>query len=221
MTLYSYCVRYDDGAAPNPYYGTCTLAICKPAIRRVAQPGDWIVGLGSSQSPVGDISGRVVYAMRVTRVLALREYDAFCRQRLRGKIPRWDSANFKRRVGDCIYDFSRPGEPRLRPGVHGEQNRRVDLGGENALLSEHFYYFGAKPIALPSGLAAIVHQTQGHKSRANQPHMEEFVSWIEQLGLRLNRLYGEPQIRIEASLDGDVLSKCSARHLEADCADDD
>lgn len=218
--LYSYCVRYDDGAAPNPYYATCTLAICKPAIRRVAQPGDWVVGLGSSQSPVGDISGHVVYAMRVTRVLSLRDYDAFCRRRLRGKIPKWDSADFRRRVGDCIYDFSRSGEPRLRSGVHDERNRTVDLGGENALLSKHFYYFGDKPIALPSRLAAIIHQTQGHKSRSNQPYVKRFVAWIDELPLRPNRLYGEPQIRIEASLDSDVLSKCGSRHLEADCADE-
>jgi len=38
--LYSYTVRYDDGAAPNPFNGMCTLAICKPAIRRTAAPGD-------------------------------------------------------------------------------------------------------------------------------------------------------------------------------------
>ena len=40
--LYSYCLPYDDGAAPNPFWGTCTLVICKPAIRRTARVGDWI-----------------------------------------------------------------------------------------------------------------------------------------------------------------------------------
>jgi hypothetical protein len=34
--LFSYTVRVDDGAAPNPFRGLCTLAICKPAIRRGA-----------------------------------------------------------------------------------------------------------------------------------------------------------------------------------------
>ena len=42
--LFSYVLRYDDGAAPNPFWGTCTLAICKPAIRRKANLGDWVVG---------------------------------------------------------------------------------------------------------------------------------------------------------------------------------
>jgi hypothetical protein len=142
MTLYSYCLRYDDGAAPNPYHGVCTLAICKPAIRRVAKPGDWIVGLGGSHSPIGDISGYVVYAMQVTKRLSLREYDSFCRHHLRGKIPRWTSHDFIQRVGDCIYDFSRGRRAALRDGVHTEQNRKVDLSGKNSLLSTHFYYFG-------------------------------------------------------------------------------
>lgn len=66
MKLYSYCLRWDDGAAPNPFWGVCTLAICKPAIRRTAKVGDWVVGLGSANSPIGNISDSVVYAMRVT-----------------------------------------------------------------------------------------------------------------------------------------------------------
>src|SRR2546429_3618769 len=159
MTLFSYCLRYDDGAAPNPYHGICTLTICKPAIRRVAKPGDWVVGLGGSHSPIGDISGHVVYAMRITKRLSLRDYDTFCRRQLRGKIPKWTSKDFIARVGDCIYDFSRPRRPLLRDSVHGEQNRKVDLGGRNALLSEHFYYFGDHPVQLPAHLRPIVHQT--------------------------------------------------------------
>jgi hypothetical protein len=34
--LFTYTIPYDDGAAPNPFHGICTLAICKPSIRRVA-----------------------------------------------------------------------------------------------------------------------------------------------------------------------------------------
>src|SRR5437870_11983954 len=104
MTLYSYCLRYDHGAAPNPYWGYCTLVICKPAIRRHATCGDWIVGLGSVESPLGDISTSVVYAMKVTRPpLAMSEYDKFCSESLRNKIPDMHSPDFRRRVGDCIY----------------------------------------------------------------------------------------------------------------------
>jgi len=220
MTLYSYCLRYDDGAAPNPYHGVCTLAICKPAVRRVAKPGDWVVGLGGSHSPIGDLSGHVVYAMKVTKRLTLREYDAFCRHHLRGKIPRWRSPNFIQRVGDCIYDFSHPHGPALRDSVHGEQNRKVDLGGKNSLLSEHFYYFGEHPVPLSEHLGPIVHQTQGHKSRANAQFAAKFIEWVEGLGLEPNRLYGEPQLKQEIMADAVGVAGCSARDLEEDQQDE-
>src|SRR5713226_6667476 len=104
MSLYSYRLRFDYGAAPNPYWRICTLAICKPAIRRTAKVGDWVVGLGSKNSPIGDISTRMVYAMKVTRVLSFEEYDIFCRRSLPEKIPEWTNSDFRRKVGDCIYD---------------------------------------------------------------------------------------------------------------------
>ena len=75
MKLYSYTLRYDDGAAPNPYWGVCSLAIRKPSIRLAAEVDDWIVGLGSVKSPIGDISDHVVYAMKVTSKMTLEEYD--------------------------------------------------------------------------------------------------------------------------------------------------
>src|SRR5262245_52664126 len=122
MPLYSYCLRYDTGAAPNPFWGVCTLVICKPAIRRTAQTGDWVVGLGAKSAALGDQSGQVVYAMCVTRRMSMQEYDAYCRRHLPEKIPDWGSDDFKRRVGDCIYDFTCPDWPALRPGVHDERN---------------------------------------------------------------------------------------------------
>src|SRR6266852_7459904 len=115
--LWSYCLRYDDGAAPNPYWGVCTLAICKPAIRRKAKEGDWVVGLGSKRSPCGDISSKVVYAMHVTQVLTMEGYDLHCRKHLRKKIPNWHDHDFRRRMGDCIYDYGQC-PPHLRESVH-------------------------------------------------------------------------------------------------------
>lgn len=220
IALYTYCLRYDDGAAPNPYHGLCTLAICKPAIRRVAKPGDWVVGLGSSQSPIGDISGHVVYAMRINKRLSLRDYDGFCRDHLQGKIPKWASDNFVERVGDCIYDYSRPDDPVLRASVHTERNRQVDLSGRNALLSKHFFYFGNRPVQLPVHLQPIVHQTQGHKSNANAQYVAPFGEWIGSLGLEPRGLYGEPQLKSEILANADSCSRCSDRDLEEDQQDE-
>jgi len=220
-TLYSYCLRWDDGAAPNPFWGLCTLAICKPAIRRVAEPGDWVVGLGSSADPVmGDLAGQVVYAMRVSTRLTMREYDEFCRSEQRGKIPDWHSRYFKKRVGDCIYDYQGLDEPRLRRGVHTEKNREVDLGGKNVLLSNHFFYLGNKPRRLPAHLAPIVQLTQGHKSRANAPYVKAFVAWVESLKLRPNKLYGEPIGKRTMIRNASAAMQCRAQDHECDLEDE-
>lgn len=222
MTVYSYCLRFDDGAAPNPYWGVCTLAICKPAIRRTAEKGDWIVGLGSKNSPLGDISLQMVYAMEVTKVLSMRDYDAFCRKSLRAKVPDWADSDFRLKMGDCIYDFdSRVGEPRLRPSIHSEENRETDLSGKNVLLSENFYYFGDKPVALPEELFALVHPTQGHKSRANDAHVDEFFNWIRLGGWKKNAVLGEPQLKkkILSMTEEECRSSCSKRDKEEDVCD--
>lgn len=106
-TLFSYCIPIDDGAAPNPYWGICTLVICKPKIRLEARIGDWVVGTGSTDSPIGDVSGCVVYAMKVTRKMSMKEYDAFTAHNLRQKIPDWQNRDSRKRLGDSIYDFSK------------------------------------------------------------------------------------------------------------------
>ena len=222
MVLFSYCVRYDDGGAPNPFWGICTLVICKPAIRRKANIGDWVVGLGSANSPIGNISKYVVYAMRVTDKMTLRDYDGFCKGHCQNKIPQLRSQKEKRlRYGDCIYDYSDGEPPKQRWGIHKEENMQRDLGGEFALLSAHFYYFGDKPVSLPKNLHPIIHNTQGHKSHANQPYENEFISWISGSSYELNKLYGNPQLWPHEDEDIEITrSKCAKRDLEADEEDE-
>ncbi len=194
-TLFTYIIPIDDGAAPNPFDGICTLAICKPAIRRTARPGDWVVGLGSINAPSGDLSGHVVYAMRVDERYTLAEYDRLAPAHWPLRIPDITSPNIDRRLGDCIYDYS-SGDPQQRPGVHGPENVTTDLGGVNALVSEHFYYFGNSARALPPGrLRNIVHQGRGHRSKANSDYVQDFVDWIGGLGLSTGK-HGEPDFKI-------------------------
>jgi hypothetical protein len=193
--LFSYCIPIDDGAAPNPFWGLCTLVICKPKIRRAASVGDWIVGTGSCHSPIGDVSSRIVYAMRVSKKLPMSEYDAFAREHCPGKIPDWSHDDPRRRLGDAIYDF-RSNPPRLRPSVHNEGNRERDLSGGYALISDHFFYFGDQPRLLPPALRRIARQRQGHRSVANDALLKPFLAWLDRLGLRANRLYGTPQLQL-------------------------
>ncbi|MEO0406746.1 MAG: hypothetical protein AAF289_05285 [Cyanobacteria bacterium P01_A01_bin.135] len=176
--LFTYTIPVDDGAAPNPFSGLCTLAICKPGIRRVAKVGDWVAGLGSKNAPSGDLSGRLVYAMRVEEILTLEAYDRRAEEEWPHRIPDITSPLLQRRLGDCIYDFSSAGEPRLRNSVHGPGNVKTDLGGRNALLSRDFYYFGKRAIPLSESLIPICHSNQGHRSTSNQSYFDEFVAWI-------------------------------------------
>ena len=191
-TLFTYCVQHDIGAAPNPFWGVCTLVICKPAIRRAAMVGDWIVGTGSKNSSIGDMSGKVVYAMKVTKKMEMQEYDAFTKRHLPAKIPSWYSHDVRLRLGDSVYDFSYD-PPKIVRSVHNEKNRRKDLSGKYALLSKHFWYFGDKAPLLPDDLREIVKQGPGHRSRVNDPFIERFLEWLYGLKLEPNRLYGKPQ----------------------------
>lgn len=45
MRVFTYVLDHDTGFAPNPFHGWCTLAGCKPVIRRTARIDDWIVGM--------------------------------------------------------------------------------------------------------------------------------------------------------------------------------
>ncbi|MBN3873640.1 hypothetical protein [Nostoc sp. JL33] len=220
MRLFSYCLRYDDGAAPNPFWELCTLAICKPVIRRVASIGDWVVGFGSTQSPIGNIADSVVYAMKVTDKMTFQEYDEFCQVHSPHKIPKWDSKIFEYRVGDCIYDYSQAEQPVLRPSVHDISNQETDLGGINVLMSRHFYYFGDKAVQLPALLTPLVHNNQGHKSTANDPYVDEFVIWIDKLGYTPNQVHGEPQLKNEFIFNPHINGCCAGRNLQDNDADE-
>ncbi len=190
--LFTYTVRVDDGAAPNPFRGMCSLAICKPAIRRVAEPNDWIVGLGSVSAPSGNLSSHVVYAMRVEQVLTLQQYDEMAQAHWPHRIPNIASPDLVERLGDCIYDYSNGSTPKQRESVHGPGNIKTDLNGENVLISKDFYYFGNKARPLPDSLIGICHQTQGHRSTSNAQYFKPFVNWIRGLNLEVGQIYGWP-----------------------------
>src|SRR5713226_3129081 len=97
MKLFSYVVARDYGFAPNPFFGCCTLATCKPNIRKHAQVGDWVLGTGSKGY---GLDGHLVFAMKIVEALSYERYwdDPRFRQKrpnLRGSV--------KQAFGDNIY----------------------------------------------------------------------------------------------------------------------
>ena len=102
--IYSYVVRYDRGFAPNPFYGYCTLARCKPDIRRSAEVGDWVVGSASNDRSIRR-GGHLVYAMRVTETTT---FDGYAKDaRFEAKTP-FRLGSRKQNCGDNIYFETRP-----------------------------------------------------------------------------------------------------------------
>lgn len=82
-----------------------------------------------------------------------------------------------------------------------------------------FFYFGSKPIPLPTDLLPIVRQGQGHKSTANAPFFETFVAWIETLKAYKNKVSASP-LGLNLYQDEDFKNKCSRLDLEQDEADE-
>ncbi|WP_245398045.1 Nmad2 family putative nucleotide modification protein [Pseudomonas germanica] len=154
--IYSYVVRYDSGFAPNPFYNYCTLATCKPKIRKGAQIGDWVVGSGSNDRNVR-LGGHLVYAMRVTEAMS---FDEYCLDpRFESKKP-FRKGSRKQSCGDNIYFRAAAGADwQQRDSFHSLPDGSVnpdhvarDSGVNRVLISEDFVYFGGDGPAFPDNL---------------------------------------------------------------------
>lgn len=182
--IYRYIVRHDAGTAPNPIDGWCTLAICKPSIRKAARIGDWVIGFRSRNlGGVKSEFGHVLYAMQVAESLSFSEYwndKRFVSRRPSRRNPSPD--NFYRPVVDAI------GVSRLKwvPNeIHCAKALDKDTGGKRVLIASKFWYFGdlsaSEEKRLPSQLFQLAPKTQGHVVHKNRlpGDLEQFVSWLE------------------------------------------
>jgi hypothetical protein len=176
MKLYSYIVTHDTGFSPNPFWGYCTLADCKPAIRRTASVGDFIVGL----SPKADGS-RIIYAMEVEEILPYDKY--YGDNRFAVKIPDYNKRKVVYKCGDNIYKPIPNGDFQQLQSMHSvgikenPKTKEHDLGGINVLISENFYYFGSQPLDLPAEL----HELKvgiAHKNRFFPTTISTFLKFI-------------------------------------------
>jgi hypothetical protein len=176
-------VARDYGFAPNPFYGFCTLATCKPTIRRIAEIGDWIVGTGSK--PRGR-EGRIVFAMRVTEAMP---FDHYWRDpRFVGKRPNLRGSK-KQAFGDNIYHRGKTGRwiqedshHSLPDGCPNMRNIKHDTQTDRVLVSDDYVYWGANGPPIPSRFRSYqgfdLCGKRGHKNSFPPKMISDFVSWL-------------------------------------------
>ena len=171
--LYSYVVTHDTGFAPNPFHGYCTLACCKPVIRRTAREDDWVVGLTSR-------SERIVYAMRVGKTIDFKEYWSLFEE----KRSNWTRGDTKAKNGDNIYEPLPDGRFRQRRSQHrkGEaenaKTRARDLSGEKVLVATEFVYFGAEGPSVEANELGFLAIGRGHRCQFTPEERQTFLDWI-------------------------------------------
>lgn len=195
MRLFSYVVARDYGFAPNPFFASCTLATCKPIIRRIAEVGDWVVGTGSATKGK---TGHLVFAMRVSEAMTYNEY--FSDARYERKKPNL-RGSIKQAFGDNIYNKNKAGRwdqldshHSYTSGAPNPHNIRNDTQTDRVLLSDVFAYFGGVGPEIPKSLRNYggfdVCARRNHKSRFPEKMVEEFILWIQ--SLRLKGYVGAP-----------------------------
>jgi hypothetical protein len=158
--LFSYVVDHDQGYAPNPEGGFCTLAKCKygtvksknGSIRRniveLTEEGDWIAGTGGADIQKTAGHGKLIFAMRVDEKIPLEEY---CQGNEGSRI-------------DASHDI--PEKDRL------------------ALMSYHFFYFGQNAIDVSEiPRKHLDHPFEktgpGHRCDFTEEFVEDFARWLK------------------------------------------
>ena len=182
MRLYSYIVARDFGFAPNPFCGYCTLATCKPVIRRTAQIGDRIIGTGPKTK---QRNGYLVFAMQVDEVMSYNEY--WNDSRFLVKRPNMRSS-LRNAYGDNIYhkDSSRrwiqeDSHHSKSDGQPCDANIRHDTKTDRVLIGQHFCYFGGSGPLIPSKWRTeVCHGTRNHKIICDSL-VSDVTAWLDDL----------------------------------------
>lgn len=171
--VYIYVVARDFGFAPNPFHGFCTLATCKPRIRRKAEMGDWVIGMGGDRL---NATGKCIYAMRVSAKVNFNEY--WTNPAYMDKKPVRNGSR-KMMVGDNIYYFDSANQKWQQADSHHSNtdgsinihNLENDTQTDKMLISDHFVFFGTEAPVVPKSLLEAI----GYENRRNYRVFEYLV----------------------------------------------
>jgi hypothetical protein len=185
MRLHSYIVEHDMGFAPNPFHGICSLAACKPRIRKRAQLGDYVIGTGTAKRK---LRGRLVHLMKVSNIIGFDEYwedSKFARKRA------VMNGSFVQRYGDNIYHRDQLTgawiqEDSFHSQVGGKpdpDNLLLDTGTtDRVLLAEWFIYWGGDAPQIPEQFSEFIHPGIGEKLIDDDAVIGDFLAWATSEG---------------------------------------
>jgi hypothetical protein len=170
-------MTHDTGLAPNPFFGICSLAVCTPNhMNANLNPGDWVLGHTTSAN-----QRRLVYAMRLTRVLDMSTYFREFPQK-RPKV----CGRPEERCGDNMYDCS-DGHWTRMPSVHHNNpsafeqdiNHKVYLAEDET----NFWYFGGNNqssfvLEFSDHFPSLVQERQGFSYIYDKTVIQEFTQWL-------------------------------------------
>jgi len=185
MKLITYIVAREYGFAPNPFFGYCTLATCKPRVRSSASIGDWIVGTGAKTKY--DLAGHLIYAMKVDEVM---DFDSYWNDpRFLCKRPVMNGS-LKQIYGDNIYHrlngrwVQADSHHSLDEGRPNQKNIDRDTSANRLLISRKFVYFGSAAPRIPEDFRPyqstnedLCCPSQGHRVLSNEFAIA-FESWL-------------------------------------------
>lgn len=180
MKYYSYVIPRDYGFAPNPYFGYCTLATCKPRIRKSAQTRNWIAAFGAANT---ELHEKLVMLMQVGEILTFDEY--WMDERFKNKRPVFNRGMFCA-YGDNIYHhvdgnwIQEPSHHSMIDGSINYANLERDTQTDRVLVATEFYYFGNNAISVPRKFDTLIGRGRNHRVCYDEKIIDEFVSNVRE-----------------------------------------
>jgi hypothetical protein len=181
MKLLKYVMTHDSGLAPNPYFDVCSLALCTPNhMNARLKPGDWVVAHSSKGT-----GQRLVYAMRLTKVLDMPTYFGMFSE----KRPD-PHGNYEHQCGDNLYYRDGDRWARMPSAEHNTESSFSADQGRRVYLAEgagNYWYFGAaSPLAELDGFADrfpwLIKDRQGFSYVRDTMRIVAFAEWLDELG---------------------------------------
>lgn len=174
----SYSIDRDYGFAPNPFWGYCTLATCKPVLRGHVSVGDYVAGFGGKNT--GQLH-KLIYLMKVEEIMTFSDY--WNDPRFQNKKPSI-YGSLKTQYGDNIYhqdangNWIQANSHHSLPSSPNLVNQKNDTSYDAVLIShKEWWYFGDQAIELPACFNCFIHK-RGHKNFYNSEDFMKLVSYV-------------------------------------------